>query len=319
MDRRTFLGQSAAALAATVLPPAHATDAKNPMPASARPVELVGSYWTFAGGALPHSDHEFSTFDFRERVEALSKAGFRGMGIWHADLARVLEKYSLADMKRIFADHGIVHVELEFLTDWFLDGDKKKASDERKQLLLSAAEALEARHVKVGDFDNSKYDMPRLIESWAALCKDGAQHGTRILFELMPFSMLTKLTDTLSMLDGAGAPNGGIMFDFWHIEKLRITHDELARVPPKYMLGVEMNDGFRRPPPEWSLFEETINHRQFCGEGQFDVSGILAALRRAGYAGPYGIEVLSQDVRPWALSKVTATASTTTLAQFARA
>jgi sugar phosphate isomerase/epimerase len=80
-----------------------------------------------------------------------------------------------------------------------------------------------------------------------------------------------------------------------------------------------MNDGFRRPPAEWSLFEETINHRQFCGEGQFDVSGILAALRRAGYSGPYGIEVLSQDIRPWPLSRVTTTASTTTLAQFARA
>ena len=319
MDRRAFLGQSAAALASTLVPTAHAVDAKNPMPAAAQPVELVGSYWTFAGGAMPHSDHEFSTFDFRERVEALSRAGFKGMGIWHADLVKVLEKYSLQEMKRIFDDNGIVHVELEFLTDWFLEGDKKPASDERRRLLLSAAEALRARHVKVGDFDSSKYEMPRLIESWAQLCKDGAAHGTRILFELMPFSMLTTLTDTLAMLDGAGAPNGGIMFDFWHIEKLKISHDELARVPQKYLLGVEMNDGFRRPPPEWSLFEETVNHRQFCGEGQFDVSGILAALRKAGYAGPYGVEVLSQDIRPWPLDKVTSIASTTTLAQFARA
>jgi sugar phosphate isomerase/epimerase len=77
-----------------------------------------------------------------------------------------------------------------------------------------------------------------------------------------------------------------------------------------------MNDGYRRPPPEWSLFEETINHRQFCGEGQFDVRGILAALQRAGYQGPYGIEVLSQDVRPWPLEKVTTYASSTTRRQF---
>jgi sugar phosphate isomerase/epimerase len=306
-------------MAASVLPPAWATDAKNPMPAGAKPVELVGSYWTFAGGAMPHSDHEFSTFDFRDRVEALSKAGFRGMGLWHADLARVLEKYRLPEMKKIFDDNGIAHVELEFLTDWFLEGDKKKASDERKKLLLSAAEVLHARHVKVGDFDNSNYEMPQLIESWAALCADGAAHGTRILFELMPFSMLTSLTDTLKMLDGASAPNGGIMFDFWHIEKLKIPHEELARVPQKFLLGVEMNDGYRRPPPEWSLFEETVNHRQFPGEGQFDVSGILTALQKAGYSGPYGVEVLSQDIRPWPLEKVTATASTTTLAQFARA
>jgi sugar phosphate isomerase/epimerase len=315
MDRRTFLGHSAAVLAAGALR-SDLTGAKAATPASSSDVELLGSYWTFAGGAMPHSDHEFSTFDFRHRVEALAKAGFTGMGIWHADLAKILEKYALAEMKQIFSDNGINHVELEFLTDWFLDGEKRVKSDERRRLLLSAAETLGARHVKVGDFDNSKVEMPRLIESWAALCEDGAKHGTRILFELMPFSMLTTLADTLTMLDGAGAGNGGIMFDFWHIEKLKLSLDDLARVPAKYLLGVEMNDGYRRPPPEWSLFEETINHRQFCGEGQFDVRGILAALRKAGYQGPYGIEVLSQDVRPWPLEKVTTYASSTTRRQF---
>jgi sugar phosphate isomerase/epimerase len=315
MDRRTFLGHSAAILAANSLRSGLA-GAASTVADTSKNVELLGSYWTFAGGAMPHSDHEFSTFDFRDRVEALSKAGFTGMGVWHADLAKILEKYTLAEMKRMFADNGIKHVELEFLTDWFLEGEKKAKSDERRRLLLSAAEALGARHVKVGDFDNSKFEMPRLIESWAALCKDGAEHGTRILFELMPFSMLTSLADTLTMLDGAGASNGGIMFDFWHIEKLRIPHDELARVPAEYLLGVEMNDGYRTPPPEWSLFEETINHRQFCGEGQFDVKGILAALQNAGYQGPYGIEVLSQDIRPWPLAKVTSTAAPSTRAQF---
>lgn len=315
MDRRTFLGHSGALLAAGAL--RHSLAAAAAAPAtSGRGLELLGSYWTFAGGAMPHSDHEFSTFDFRDRVESLSRAGFTGMGLWHADLAKVLEKYTLHEMKQIFGDNGIVHVELEFLTDWFHEGEKKVKSDQRRQLLLNAAEALGARHVKVGDFDNSEVEMPRLIESWAALCKDGADRGTRILFELMPFSMLTSLTDTLTMLDGAGAPNGGIMFDFWHIEKLKISNDELVRVPAKYLLGVEMNDGYRRPPPEWSLFEETINHRKLCGEGEFDVKGILAALQSAGFQGPYGIEVLSQDLRPWALEKVTATAATTTRAQF---
>ena len=32
-------------------------------------------------------------------------------------------------MKQILDDHGITHVELEFLGDWFLDGDRKKQSD----------------------------------------------------------------------------------------------------------------------------------------------------------------------------------------------
>jgi sugar phosphate isomerase/epimerase len=311
VDRRTFLGASALALSAGALRAgSRARAAQRAKPG------LIGSYWTFAGRAVPHTDHESATFGFRERVEALSRAGFRGMGLWHADLARILERHSLPEMKSILASHGIEYVELEFLTDWFLDGEKKKASDERKRLLLTAAEALGAQHVKVGDFDNQQVEMPKLIEAWAALCRDGANHGTRILFELMPFSMLTSLKETLVMLDGAGAPNGGIMWDFWHIEKLGIPHGELAALPLKYIGGVEMNDGYRHPPHEWSLAEETINHRKFCGTGEFDVQGMLAALAVAGYHGPFGIEVLSADVRPQPLAEVVKTAFTTTQAAF---
>ena len=41
-------------------------------------VELLASYWTIAGGALPHTDREYSPFDFQDRAEAAAKAGFKG-------------------------------------------------------------------------------------------------------------------------------------------------------------------------------------------------------------------------------------------------
>ena len=37
-------------------------------------VELIASYWTLAGGGEPHTDREYSTFDFKDRVEAAAKA-----------------------------------------------------------------------------------------------------------------------------------------------------------------------------------------------------------------------------------------------------
>jgi sugar phosphate isomerase/epimerase len=88
--------------------------------------ELLASYWTIAGAAFPHTESEYSPFDFKDRVEAVAKAGFTGIGIWHADLERVLQKRSLKEMKRILDGNGITHVELEFLTDWFLEDERKK-------------------------------------------------------------------------------------------------------------------------------------------------------------------------------------------------
>jgi sugar phosphate isomerase/epimerase len=278
-----------------------------------RDVELLASYWTISAG-LPHTDREYSPFDFRERVESAAKAGFKGFGIWHADLDHVLERRTLQEMKQILDDNGIKHVELEFLTDWFLEGERKKKSDLQKQKLLKAAEVLGARHVKVGDFFQESCPMPRLIETFQALCVEAANHGTRVGFELMPFAMIRTLEETLAMVEGAGAKNGGICFDLWHMVKLGIPYEEVARVPLEYIVSVELNDGTFTAP--WSLHEDTINHRRLCGEGEFDVKGFIASVQRAGYAGPWGIEVLSEELRTLPLEELTTRAFQTTSAQF---
>jgi sugar phosphate isomerase/epimerase len=276
-------------------------------------VELLASYWTISAGH-PHTDREYSPFDFRDRVESAARAGFKGFGIWHADLEHVLEKYSLKEMKRILVDNGIRHLELEFLTDWFLDGEKKKLSDIRKIKLFEAAEVLGARHIKVGDFFQEQCSLPRLIDAFAILCEEAAEYRTRIGFELMPFAMIRTLEESLAMVKGAEASNGGIVFDLWHIVKLGIPYEEVCRVPLEHIVGVELNDGTVNAP--WSLHEDTINHRRFCGEGEFDVRSFVQGLQKAGYAGPWGIEVLSAELRTLPLEELTTRAFQTTMAQF---
>jgi sugar phosphate isomerase/epimerase len=276
-------------------------------------VELLASYWTISG-AEPHTDKEYSRFDFRDRVETASRAGFRGVGIWHSDLEHVLERRSLHEMKQILKDNGVKYVELEFLTDWFQEGDRKKQSDFRKRQLFEAAEVLGAHHVKVGDFFQESCPMPRLVEAFASLCAEGAQHGTLIGFELMPFAMIRTLEETLTMVKSAGAMNGGICFDLWHMAKLGIPYDEIARVPAEFVTSVELNDGTFNAP--WSLHEDTINHRRLCGEGEFDVRGFIDCMRQTGYRGPWGIEVLSEELRRRPLEEVTTRAFQTTIAQF---
>ncbi|MBZ5681915.1 MAG: sugar phosphate isomerase/epimerase [Acidobacteriia bacterium] len=276
-------------------------------------VELLASYWTISAG-LPHTDREYSPFDFKDRVKAAARAGFTGFGIWHADLDHVLQRRSLKEMRQILDDNGIEHVELEFLTGWFLDGDRKKKSDAQKEILLTAAEVLGARHLKVGDFERQTTPMPRLIEAFASLCKDAAEHGTKVGFELMPFAMLDSLKDSLTMVEGAGAKNGGIILDLWHIVKLGIPYEEVGRVPLQYLVSVELNDGTFKAP--WSLHEDTINHRRLCGEGEFDVRGFIECMQKAGYRGPWGIEVLSEELRKRPLQELVTRSFQTTMEQF---
>ena len=105
--------------------------------------ELIGLYWTTSGPVEVHVGREWSLFDLRDRCEQAARVGFSGIGLWHADLEHVLETRTLREVRQLFDDNGLRHLELEFLGDWFLDpGDERRtASDERRALLFEAAAA----------------------------------------------------------------------------------------------------------------------------------------------------------------------------------
>lgn len=278
-------------------------------------VDLLASYWTIAVDAVPHTGPEFSSAPFAARVAAASRAGFTGMGIWHTDLEHTLQSMTLRDMRQILDDHGIRHIELEFLYDWFVDDAQKHADYiERKKLLFTAAEALKADHVKVGDFFNTPCPMPKLIERFSRLCKEAREIGTDIHFELMPFANINTLAGALDLVRGADAPNGKIIFDLWHVVKLGIPFADVAAVPPRFLGGIEINDGLIKSMPD--MTEETTKHRNLCGEGEFDVKGFVRTMLDAGYHGPWGIEVLNQELRRQPLEHVAQRAAETTFAQF---
>ncbi|MCB1431254.1 MAG: sugar phosphate isomerase/epimerase, partial [Alphaproteobacteria bacterium] len=113
-----------------------------------RKIELIASYWTLAGDCYALGPNEVATIPLKDRIEAAAWAGYTGMGLAHQDLVFNKAKYGYAEMKRMLNDHGIVHVEVEFLGDWFEKGDKKKASDAIRRDLLEAAHELGARNMK---------------------------------------------------------------------------------------------------------------------------------------------------------------------------
>lgn len=278
-------------------------------------VELIASYWTIAGGASPHTDHEYSAMDFKDRVAAIARAGYKGIGLWHADVEHTLKSYTHEDMKQILADNGIKHIELEFITGWFSEGEARRTSDHIRHLLLEAAEKLGARHIKIGDFVGDPCPVDKLVEEYSKLCAEGAKRGTKIIFELIPWTTPGTLADVLTMVSHADAPNGGLLLDLWHVHTLKIPHSEIESIPLKYLQGVELNDGPEEIKGDWT--EQTINHRLLCGDGAFDIKGFISAIDKTGYNGPVGIEVLNKDMREnWSLEELATRSFDTTIAQF---
>jgi sugar phosphate isomerase/epimerase len=261
--------------------------------------ELVALYWTVSGPVEVHVGREWSLFDWADRCAEAGKAGFSGIGIWHADLAHVLESRTLAEMKRPFEESGLRYLELEFLMDWFLDpGDPaREASDDMRRLLFEAAAELGAHHIKVGNIPGTPCELPQLTERFGELCADAAKHtDAKVVYELMPFDANVRSIDAvLAVVGGAAAPNGGIAIDTWHMSKLGIAPGELRTIPREYLSWVELSDG--RFANMDDPIDEVVNHRNLPGEGEFDIPAYVAACRDCGYAGPWGVEVLSEELR----------------------
>ena len=265
------------------------------------PIQLLGSFWTLAVGADPLGD-QLCRHDLRVRVEAAARAGFTAMGFWHTDLAEIRRKYTFAEMKRILDDNGITQVEVEWLLDWYCTGQRRAASNETRKLLLEAAETLRARHIKIGDLHNDCADVAQMTAEFGLLCREAAERGTNVLFEMLPaaFSRAPSLDQALAVCRGAGAKNGGIMLDILHVQRTGTKLEDIVRkIGRDVPLGVEINDGALATPV--NLLDSVVNGRLLPGDGEFDIASFVHAVWTQGYDGPIGVEVLNRYIRRWPL------------------
>src|SRR5581483_12420490 len=282
--------------------------------------DLVALYWTTSGPVEVHFGREWSLFDLRERCEQAARVGFRGIGLWHADIEHVLETRTLREVRQLLDEHELDQLELEFLGDWFLDPDdeRRRASDERRALLFRAAAELPAHHVKVGNLVGTECDLPRIVERYAELCADAARYtDAKIVYEFMPYDVNVGDVDSaLAVVEGAGAPNGGLALDTWHLGKLRLDPGEIRRIPPQFLSWVELSDG----PYDYAedRLDEVINRRRLPGEGEFPIAEYVAVCREVGYDGPWGVEVLSEELRRLPIDQIFDRAYAASAAQLER-
>ncbi|WP_308253093.1 sugar phosphate isomerase/epimerase family protein [Pseudonocardia sp. ICBG601] len=259
---------------------------------------LMATCWTSAGDAASDRADLRSPVPLRTRVEAAAAAGFRGFGLLSADLPAAMRAHGGFDgVRALFEENGITHVELEDVPAWWSDdGPERETADAVRDLLLAAAPALGARHIKVTpDGTGAPWYPARWAARFGDLAARAADSGVRLGIEFFPWSNIATLADGLRLVEAAGHDNAGVIIDVWHTERGGTPVADLAAVPVERIIGVELNDADRTVVG--TLFEDTVHRRRYCGDGDFDLTGAIASLRRAGWRGPWGVEILSDEHR----------------------
>lgn len=267
-------------------------------PVSPAELPLLATCWTLAGDVLPTAADACSPFPLARRLRAAAEAGYLGIGLCHGDLLQQSRQPGgLKALRRQLDTLGFAFVELDFLADWFCTGGERQQSDARRRLFLQAATELGARHLKViPPMPGNHVEPSILADAFGELCHEAATCDLAIAMEVMPMSSLPRLMDNLAVVETAAAPNGGLLLDIWHLQRSGIGEfQSLAELPLSAVKAVELNDAKAKPGPD--LFQDTLNGRLPCGEGELDLTGFIRGLWQTGYRGPVGVEILSPHFR----------------------
>jgi sugar phosphate isomerase/epimerase len=98
------------------------------------------------------------------------------------------------------------------------------------------------------------------------------------------------------LIQAAGHTAVGLLVDAWHVFRAGTSLDDLrAALTPELVFGVELDDA--AATMVGSVFEDTVDNRLLCGDGSFDLIGLVSVLRELGFDGPWGIEILSKAHR----------------------
>ena len=229
--------------------------------------------------------------DIEERVRLASENGFSGIGLYVGQYIE-LEKSGFAPhgLDELLNQYGVCLAEIEVVSGLGIDGTGGEK-----------AQQFEAAAWRIADHFGSRYlqaigpggELPDAARAFGSLCDRAADHGLVVGLEFLPFTDTRTVHDARRIVETADRRNGGICVDIWHHERGARDLQAIADLPGELITGVQLNDGTLIPEnPDY--YRDCLDNRRAPGDGEFDVTGLVAALRLTKTNIPWSLEAPSK-------------------------
>jgi len=192
----------------------------------------------------------------------------------------------------VLAAGRIDYLSIEFLIEWFMDGQAGELARSNEEVAFQAARALGARIIHVGpDLSDRRIAGPVMRLKFRELCERAARYGLMVALEPVAWGNVRDIDTALGIVDDIA--NAGLVLDCWHFFRAGLALDEMKKIPMDRILAVQINDA--DSVPVGALAVDTMN-RKLCGQGSFELDRFVATLDEMGVTVPLSIEIISTDM-----------------------
>jgi sugar phosphate isomerase/epimerase len=176
----------------------------------------------------------------------------------------------MRSLRARLADTGLSIYDIEFVV---IDANFNPQS---LTSILESAGELGARRLSLCGDDP---DRSRLIANFAALCDLAAPFEIGVDLECMAWRNVASFADAISVVQGAGRPNGGILVDALHLARTGGVPIDVLSAPPALIRSAQLCDApAARPESEAAIIAEARSGRLPPGEGDLPLRELLSAL-----------------------------------------
>jgi sugar phosphate isomerase/epimerase len=228
---------------------------------------------------------------FADDLDAYDAAGVQGIGIWEMKLADdSLERFHASGLQAATAVPAVPSI----LPLPLMEGPADPA--DRIEAITKGIERLAPFEPSGMLFlTGPGEERETVLDGIRAIADAGARHGVRIALEPIQkeyadfWTIPTSLDEAAALLDEAGRPDVGLMYDCWHLWNQPLEQIERHR---ERILGFHVAD--------WREPTRNTNDRVLPGDGLIDFGPIVDALR---WDGLYDLEIFSDPELPDSLWK----------------
>jgi sugar phosphate isomerase/epimerase len=142
-----------------------------------------------------------------------------------------------------------------------------------------------------GPAELSREELRRVtVDAIRSVADIGAGSGLRYYLEPVAWTPLSTLEQAVEVIDAAERDNVGLVLDFWHLWQRGVTPDEVARLDPRIIYGVDLGDSLG---PAGAATPDQRSRCVWPGDGEIPLQAWVDAVRSTGFDGWWDNELYS--------------------------